>query len=121
MHERNRNRSFANGRRDALDVTAPDVAGSEYAAQARFEQMRRPRERPASRREVVAGDVASRLHEALRVERHASSEPRGVRDGAGHQEDVPDVVPFDGALRVPPLDGLEMAIAVERHNLGTRV
>ena len=53
MDERHRDRSFADGRRDALDVAAAHVADGEDAGQAGLEQVRRAGERPSRRREIV--------------------------------------------------------------------
>ena len=52
MHEGDRNRSLADGRCDAFDIAASDVADSEHSGQARFEQMRIPEQRPMRSHQV---------------------------------------------------------------------
>src|SRR5881397_3793479 len=72
------NRSFADSRRHALEISAPDVADREDARQARLEKMRRPRERPPGRGQVVARKIRPCLDEPVCVERDAAFEPMRV-------------------------------------------
>ena len=71
-------RSFADGRRHTLDVACPHVADREHAGQARFEQMRRARQRPMRGGQVVLGQVGPGLDEPLGIERDAAVEPARV-------------------------------------------
>ena len=53
MNEGDGNRSFADGRRDPLDVTAAHVSNRKDAGTAGFKQMRRSRQRPFRLYEIV--------------------------------------------------------------------
>ena len=55
VDERDRNRAFADGRRDALDVAAPHVSDGEDAGPAGFEQVRMSCQRPARFAELLGG------------------------------------------------------------------
>lgn len=72
MNERNRDRSFTDGRRYALDVAAPSVADGEHTRTRGFEEVRRPRERPLRLREIFSCQVGSSLDEPIHVERDAA-------------------------------------------------
>src|SRR5438552_1353070 len=111
MNERDRNRSFADSRGDSLDAARADVADGEDAGPARFEQQRRARERPAGGHEIVVRQIRTGLDETALVERETAIEPTGVRRGARHHEDVPDLMLlFVAGLRVAPPHGLELTV-----------
>src|SRR5271157_3690060 len=92
MHEVNRDRSFADGRRHALHIAGPDIPHGKHPRQAGLEKVRRARQRPrllCQRRtvQIVAGE-----HESFVVERQTSLQPPSVRRGAGHHEQMAYVV-----------------------------
>jgi len=53
----NRDRPFSHPRRDPLDVAGSHIADREDAGQTRLEQIRRPRERPASGAQLVGKQI----------------------------------------------------------------
>src|SRR5688572_5802086 len=69
MHERHRDGSFSNSRRDALRASDSHITDGEHARQARLEQVRRASEGPLRRGEVFRQQVGARLDEALRIRR----------------------------------------------------
>src|ERR1700732_3953122 len=75
MDERDRDRAFAHGRRDAFDVAAAHVADRKHARKARFEKMRRPRERPVRGGEVLFRQIRPGFDEAVLVESDTAIEP----------------------------------------------
>src|SRR4029077_12760207 len=68
MNERDGDRSFADSGCDALDVAAAHVADREDAGTARFEEIRRPRQRPRGCRQLFRRQVWTGLDEPARVE-----------------------------------------------------
>jgi len=60
MREGDGDRSFADGGRNTLEVAAAHVADRKDAGPARFEQMRRPWERPLRAREIVGREIQPR-------------------------------------------------------------
>ena len=75
MNEGDRDRSLADGGRDALDVAAAHVADRKDARTTRFEQIRRPGQRPPRCRQIVLRQLRTGLDESLVVERDAPFEP----------------------------------------------
>src|SRR2546422_5899517 len=85
---------------------------------ARLEQMGSAGERPPRGSQLLGRQVRSRLDESLGVEREAASQPAGAGHRARHGEDVPDAVRLDApGLVVAPAHALEMAVALEAHDL----
>ena len=80
VHDADRARSLADGRRDPLHRRQPHVAGGEHAGAARLEQERRPAQRPARPVAGERGDVGPGEDEA-RARRGRSSR-RASRCGA---------------------------------------
>src|SRR5205823_12471307 len=95
MDEGDGDRAFADSGRDALDAAAPNVAHCEHSGQTRFQQMRRPDQRPARRGQLFLCQVWPRLDEAVRIERETALEPACTWNRASHDKDVFDVVPSD--------------------------
>src|SRR4051794_40171837 len=91
MNEGDSDGALADGGGDALHVSGADIADSEDAGQTGLEQVRRAGGRPLLFREVVGKKVGAGADEAGGIERDASVQPAGVRDGAGHEEEVPDL------------------------------
>ena len=121
MDEGNRDRALAHGRRDTFDIAAPDIADSEYSGQTGFEKMGRPGERPARGGQVFLGQIRPGLDETFGIEGDAFNQPLGGRNGAGHDEDVADIVGFDFAgLTVAPEHLLEMVGSFEFRDFGVR-
>ena len=57
----------------------------------------------------------------LLVECEAAIQPAGIRNGARHHEHMSDVMGLDDArLVIAPLDAIEIPVAVQRHELGSR-
>src|SRR5436309_4529899 len=109
MDEGDRNGSLPNCRRNALDITAADIADGEHSGQTCFEQIRTPREGPMLRRQVVLRQIRPGLDEPVRIECDTPIEPTGVGYRAGHDEDMADVVSVKLArFVVPPLHALEV-------------
>jgi hypothetical protein len=81
MDEGDGNRSLADRRRDSFDVATSHVADSKDTGQARFEEMRRPGQRPVRGRQIVARQVGPGLDESLGIERNTAIEPDRVRYG----------------------------------------
>ena len=76
MDEGNGDRSLADGGGDTFDIAAANIADREHAGQARFEQMRRPRERPMRRRQILgdrSGPVLMNPSRRARRSRRASA------------------------------------------------
>ncbi len=117
MHELDRGRALAHRGRHALHAPRPDVADREHPGQAGLELVGPALERPLRRLQILGLEVHAGLDEALRVERHAAAEPPGVRVGAGHGEDVPDVAGLADltlwGLGAPPPDALQPHVALE--------
>jgi hypothetical protein len=88
VDERDRDRSLAHRRCDALDVPGPNVAHREHAGTTRFEKIRRPRERPASVRQFILRDIRARLDKPFVVERNAPIQPIRIRYRTGRDENV---------------------------------
>src|SRR5262245_42543822 len=72
MDKSDRHRALSHGRRDSFEVSAPDIAHCKDPWQARFEQVRRSRERPVSRFEILTRQVRPGLDESLVVEGEAA-------------------------------------------------
>src|SRR2546422_1475847 len=118
MHRRDRDRPLAYGRCDALQAPGPDVADREHPGAARLEQMRSAGERPPRGSQLLGRQVRSRLDEPLGVEREAARQPARAGHRARHGEDVPDAVRlYTSSLAVAPAHALEMAVALEAHDL----
>src|SRR5439155_1243146 len=66
------------------------VPHREYARYARLHQVRSSGERPARFGQLVRLQIGSGLDEILFVQHHASLQPRRVRIGSGHDEQVAD-------------------------------
>lgn len=121
MNERNCSRSFANRGRDALDTAATRVAYCKDSRHTGFEQVRRTGKGPACRAQISWRQIGTRLNEAFRVERDAAIEPTGIRNGAGHDENVADLVLLSlPRLTVSPANGFEVIPSFERHDLRLR-
>src|SRR3954465_1838719 len=119
VNEGDSDRPLADCGSDALHVSGADIPDGEDAGQAGLEQVGRAGGGPFLLREVVGKKVGARANEAGGIERDASVQPRGVRDGAGHEEEVPDLAPFlNTSLLVAPDDALEMFFAFERDDFG---
>src|SRR5438270_13743924 len=86
MNEGHGNRSFADGRGYALEISTADVADREDARQARFEEVGQPDERPPRGDEIVVRQVGTGLDEAVVIERDAAVEPFRRRHGPGHHD-----------------------------------
>ena len=97
MHKRDGNRAFADGGRHALDVAAAHVADREDAGMIRFQQIRRPRQRPSGCRKVLGRQVRTRFDESAPIKCDAAVEPGRIRHGARHHEYVSDVMRLDDA------------------------
>src|SRR5205807_5013156 len=97
-----RDRSLPDGGRRPLDAPAPDVAHREHAGQARFQEMRRPGQRPVRGGQILRGQIRARLDEATGIEREAALEPRGTGSGARHGKDVADALRLLPARLVVP-------------------
>ena len=122
MDERDRDGALADRRCDALDIAAPDVTDREHAGQTGFEKMGRPGERPLRGRQIVLRQFRSGLDEAFGIEGDAPSKPLRAGNGAGHDEDVPDVMGLDLAgLTVPPAHPFEMVAPFEGDDFAVRL
>src|SRR5262245_12504836 len=122
MNEGDRDRSLAHGRRDALDIAAAHVSNREDTWTTRFEQIGRPGQRPLRGRQLVWRQVRTGFDEALVVEYEAAGEPARIRIGAGHDEDVPDVVSFDVAgPGILPSNPCELSVALQALDLRIRM
>src|SRR5438034_8239413 len=118
MYRRDRDRAFANSRRDTLGAPTTHIAYREHPRRARLQQMGRATQRPLRGRQLVRGQRRSRLDEPLRIERQASGEPLRARLRSGHGEDVPDVLLLHGpAPPGTPRDVLQMTVSFEAHDL----
>ena len=118
VDERDRDRAFAHCRSDAFDVAPAHVTDRKHCGKARFEEMRRPHERPFRGRQFFRRQVGPRLDESVRVEHHTPPEPDGVGNRARHDEDVMDVERLDASRRaIPKADAFETVAAFERSSL----
>src|SRR5438128_11706515 len=118
MHRRDRDRPLAYGRCHAFQAPGADVAHREDPGAARLEQMWHAGERPPRGGQLLGRQVRSRLDEPLVVEREAAPEPAGARYRPRHGEDVPDAGRLDpSSLVVDPAPALEVAVALEAHDL----
>src|SRR5260370_19085384 len=88
VDERDRDRSLAHRRCDALDVAGTNVAHCEHAGTTRFEKIWRPRERPAGVRQFILRDIRARLDKPFVVDRHAPIQPIRIRFPTGHDENL---------------------------------
>ena len=76
MHKMDRDRTFANSRRNPLHVSRADVANRENCWQARLKHLRRPVKRPLSRRDWQNRiQIPPRKNEALLIERDTAAQP----------------------------------------------
>src|SRR5689334_7928229 len=103
MNERDSDGAFADGGGHPFDIATSHIAGREDPRLTRFEQMRRPGQRPLRLCEIVACEIGTGLDESLLVERETAREPARVRHGAGHHEYLLNRVRLDlaGALVAP--------------------
>src|SRR5215213_8841962 len=83
--------------------------------------MRRALQRPLCSLQLIARKIRSGLDESTHVQRQTSIEPLRTRFGAGHHENVPDVVALCRVLVGPPPDALEIFRSVEGRELRARV
>src|SRR6185436_7664017 len=120
VHEGNGNRAFTDRRCHSLDVTCSHIADCENAGLARLEQMWRSRQWPLSRAQFLLRKIGAGLDESALVQRDASVEPARARLGAGHHENVADLVCLFRATVRAPADLLEMTIALEAGDLRAR-
>src|ERR1700682_339978 len=121
VYELNAHRALAHRGGDALHAARPHIADREDARLARLQEIGSTGQRPSCLLEVTREEVSSCLDEVLVVERHASLEPRGVRVGAGHQEQVTDRagLRFPG-VELAPSDPLEAVGSLSRAILRPR-
>src|SRR5438132_3518257 len=118
MHERDSDRSLANGRRHTLDVAAADVTDREHAGPTCFEEIGRPGKGPAGGSQIVVRQIRAGLDEPFRVEYDTTPKPARAGNGTGHDEDVLDVVGLDApGFIVPPAHALEVVTPVLRQNI----
>src|SRR5260370_26045574 len=118
MYRRDRDRAFADGRRDTLRAPAAHVANREDTRQTRLEEMGWATQRPLRGPQLVRGQRRSRLDESLRIERQASGEPLRARLRPGHRENMPDVLLLHGSAPPgTPCDALHMTVSFEAHDL----
>ena len=102
MHKMDRDRTFANSRRNPLHVSGADVANCENCRQARLKHLRRPAKRPLSRSACQNWiQVPSRKNEALLIKGDAATQPVAAWRRTRHHEDVPDIA----RRRSPPTIG----------------
>src|SRR2546425_8720070 len=118
MYEGNRNRSFADRRRHAFDITSPNVTDCEHSGQTGFEQVRRSRKRPLRGGQILGRQIRSGLDKPLAVKSDTSIKPVRIGNSAGHREDVANVVSFDvSQLTISPRDALQMIASCECRDL----
>src|SRR5258708_24531549 len=75
VDERDRDRSLAHRRCDALDVAGTNVAYCEHPGTTRFEKIWRPRERPAGVGQVILRHIRARLGKPFVVHRDSPIPP----------------------------------------------
>src|SRR4029434_3752591 len=75
MHKRDRNRPFANGGGDTLDVAAAHIADRKYTRAARFEEERRACQRPVRGVQFFGRQSGTGLDESLVIERETTAQP----------------------------------------------
>src|SRR5258707_1980043 len=122
VDERDRDRSLAHRRCDALDVAGTSVAHCEHAGTTRFEKIWRPRERPAGVGEFILRDIRARLDKPFVVDRDAPIQPIRVRYRTGHDENVLNAAGLgQTGLVVTQSHTLEMLISLERHDFRVRL
>src|SRR6266550_175872 len=118
MYRSDRDRPLAHGRCHPFQAPGADVAHREDPGATRLEQMGSAGERPPRGGQLLGRQVRSRLDEPVVVEREAAVQPAGARHRARHGEDVPDAVRLDAsALVIAPAHALEVAVALEAHDL----
>jgi hypothetical protein len=118
---RSSERTLAHCRRDTLDIATPDIADGEHSGQTRFEKVGSPGGRPMRGGQIILRQIRSCLDETFGIERHASIEPLCAGNGAGHDENVSDVVGLDApGLIVPPAQAFEMTTPFEGHDFRVR-
>src|SRR4029077_16945844 len=91
VDERDRDRSLAHRRCDALDVAGTNVAHCEHSGTTRFEKIRRPRERPNGLGAFILRDIRTRLDKPFVVNHDAPIQPIRVWYRTGHDEHVLNV------------------------------
>jgi len=117
VDERDRDRSLAHRRCDALDVAGPNVAHCEHAGATRFEKIWRPRERPADVGQFILRDIRARLDKPFVVDRDAPIQPIRIRYRTGHDENVLNAAGLGYAgLVVTSSHTLEVPVSLERHD-----
>ena len=113
MNKSDRNGSFTNRGGDAFDVTAAHVSNRKDARPVCLEQIRRPRQRPFGRTQVIGRQVRTSLDESAPIECDATIEPGRVGYRARHHEYMSDVASLnDARTMVAPLDAIEMLLSV---------
>src|SRR5713226_1318522 len=120
VDELDADRALAHRGGDALDAAGADVADREHAGPAGLEKQRQAREGPARGRQGGGIEIGPRPHESLLVEGDAVPQPRRVRVGARHEEDVPDVRRRRDPVPVAPRDSLQPRAALQRNDAGFR-
>src|SRR5262249_31755847 len=82
-------RSFSDGRGNALDVAAAHITDCN-SRQARLEEIWRAGERPLRGGEIIRRQIRSCLDESFLIQRDTVVKPCCSRYGTGHYEHVPD-------------------------------
>src|SRR5687767_13764626 len=119
MYERHGGGSFPHSGCYALHASRSHIAHRKNAGETRLQSVRRPRQWPLRREQVIPGQVSAGLDESLVVTRQALIEPFRTRFRAGHDEQVANFTSLDRAGRpVTPGNRLEVTIALEFRDPG---
>src|SRR5579864_349269 len=94
MHERNRDRSFANSRGNTLYVAATYISDSKNTRQCCLQQVWPADERPARVVQFLDGQIGTGLDEAFAVEHDAAAQPVCSRVGSRHDKYVRNALRF---------------------------
>src|SRR5579863_1541051 len=114
MHERNRDRSFANSRGDTLYIAAAHISDSKNARQCCFQQVWPAAEKPVRVVQFLRAQIGAGLDEAFAIEHDAAAEPVCIRVRSSHDKYVSNalVLGFAGLI-VSPRDSFQVAVAFE--------
>src|ERR1700722_5016571 len=123
MHERNRDRSFANSRSNTLYIAAAHISDSKNARQCCLQQVWPAAGGPVSVVQFPRRQTGTSLYETFAVEHDAAAQPVCSRVGSRHDKHVSNALRFGFiGLIVSPGDPFQVVVAfkIDKLSMGEK-